>query len=184
MASSPSSKNARKPSSSGQGQRKRAASPAEKSGKRKPAASNAQQPLLDDGTKRNIVAIVCAIAALALILIVAWPTNAVVTSFLSLVLRRGLGIGAYILPILLIIVAGTFVARFESERMPARVIIGLMLVYFALLVILALYTPGAIAADGVTKAVSCNVTPTTCTISCSKQVICRGSRLMSRRTYL
>ena len=153
MASTPSSKSNKKASSSSQGQRKRAASPAEKSGKRKPAPSNAKAPLLDDGTKRNIVAIVCAIVALVLILIVAWPTNAVITSFLSSVLRRGLGVGAYILPVLLIVVAGTFVARFESERVPARVIIGLVLIYFALLVLLALYTPGAITSEGVTKAV-------------------------------
>jgi len=100
------------------------------------------------GHVKGGLAIVCVVVALALILIVAWPTNAVVTSFLSLVLRRGLGVGAYILPILLIIVAGTFVARFESERVPTRVVIGLALMYFGLLVLVALFTPGAIDENG------------------------------------
>ena len=144
-SSSPGSKGA----SSGQAaQRKRAASPAEKSGRKRVTEPAAPAPLIDDNSKRNIIGIVCAVVALALILIVAWPTNAVVTSFLSLVLRRGLGIGAYILPILLIIVAGTFIARFESERVPTRVIIGLALIYIALLILFALFTPDALDASG------------------------------------
>ena len=133
---------------SGTSQRKRAASPAEKSGRRKAPEVAPKPQIIDDSSRRTIIAIVCVVVALALILIVAWPTNAVVTSFLSLVLRRGLGVGAYILPILLIIVAGTFVARFESERVPTRVVIGLALMYFGLLVLVALFTPGAIDENG------------------------------------
>ena len=129
-------------------QRKRAASPAEKNGRKKAPEPAVQTPLIDDSTRRNIVGILCAVVALALVLIVAWPTNAVVASFLSRVLRLGLGVGAYILPVLLIIIAGTFVMRFESERVPARVIIGLALVYFAILILAALFTPGAVDANG------------------------------------
>ena len=126
-------------SKSGSSQRKRAASPAEKSGRRKAPEPAPKPQIIDDSSRRTIIAIVCAVVALALILIVAWPTNAVVASFLSLVLRRGLGVGAYILPILLIIVAGTFVARFESERVPTRVVIGLARMYLGLLIVLALF---------------------------------------------
>ncbi len=129
-------------------QRKRAASPAEKSGRKKAPEPPARSKLIDDSSQRTIVAIVLTVVALALILIVAWPTNAVVTSFLSLVLRRGLGIGAYLLPVLLIVVAGTFVAQFENERVPARVIIGLAIVYVSLLVLAALFTPGVIDQSG------------------------------------
>ena len=126
--------------------RKRAASPAQKSGRKQPAKqSTARQPLLDDTTHRNIIGIVCVVIAIALVLIVAWPTDAVVTSFLSLWIRRLLGIGAYLLPVMLVIVAGTFVAQFESERVPTRVIIGLALIYFAILVLFALFTPEALS---------------------------------------
>ena len=135
-------------------QRKRAASPAEKSGKRqtrqRAPEQAAPQPIIDESTHRNLVGILCAVAALALVLIVAWPTNAVVTSFLSHWLRMVFGIGAYILPIMLVIVAGTFVMQFESERVPSRVIIGLGVMFVALLVLVALFTPGAVGASGVT----------------------------------
>ena len=127
--------------------RKRAASPAQKSGRKQPAKQQtpARQPLLDDAAHRNIVGIICVVVAVALVLIVAWPTNAVVTSFLSLWIRRLLGIGAYLLPVMLVIVAGTFVAQFESERVPTRVIIGLALIFFAVLVLFALFTPEALS---------------------------------------
>ena len=127
--------------------RKRAASPAQKSGRKQPAKqqASARQPLLDDTAHRNIVGIICVVVAIALVLIVAWPTNAVVTSFLSLWIRRLLGIGAYLLPVLLVIVAGTFVAQFESERVPTRVIIGLALIFFAVLILFALFTPEALS---------------------------------------
>lgn len=125
--------------------RKKAASPAQKGGRKQPARqATAKQPLLDDAAHRNIIGIVCVVVAIALVLVVAWPTNAVVTSFLSLALRRLLGIGAYLLPVLLVIVAGTFVAQFESERVPTRVIIGLALIYLAILILFALFTPEAL----------------------------------------
>ena len=76
--------------------RKRAVPPAEKSTRKKLGAQEApvQEGLLDDDSRKNIIGVAIAIVALVLILIVAWPTNAVVTSFLSLALRRVFGIGA------------------------------------------------------------------------------------------
>ena len=138
-------------SSGNSSNRKRAVPPAEKSTRRRLGAQEDAKPeLLDEDTKRNITGVVVALVALVLILVVAWPTNAVLTSFFSLVMRRGLGIGAYLLPIALIGVAGTFIARFERERVSTRVIAGLALVLFGLLILLALLTPGAIGPDGPT----------------------------------
>ena len=152
MAKSASSgKNPKRSGASQSNQRKRAASPAEKSGRRKSApAAEPRAALIDDSTQRNIIGIAFAIAALALILIVAWPTNAVVTSFLSHALRMALGVGAYLLPIALVVVAATFIARFETERVPTRVILGLSMVLVGLLILLALFTPGAVDSIGVT----------------------------------
>ena len=153
MAKSATPKNkAKKPASQQNASRKRAASPVEKSARRQPARteSSTRAPLLDDNAHRNIIGIVCAVVALVLILIVAWPTNAVVTSFLSLWMRKILGIGAYLLPIFLIIVAGVFIARFDSERVPTRVIIGLVIIFVALLVMTSLFTPNALEnVDGI-----------------------------------
>ncbi len=108
--------------------------------------------MLDNGTQRTIAGILCAIAALALVLIVAWPTNAVVTSFLSRALRLALGAGAYLLPVLLVIVAFLFVSRFESRNAQTRIIIGMSIMFISFLVLLALFTPGAVTDAGVTDA--------------------------------
>lgn len=134
--------------------RKRAVPPSEKGtrkklGEREAAAQQSQ--LIDGETRRNLIAIGCAIAALALILIVAWPTNAVVTTFLSTLLREGLGVGAYVLPVLLVVIAATFVAKFETERVPTRVILGLALIFVGLLVLMALFTPGGVGEQGPTS---------------------------------
>ena len=133
-------------------QRKRALPPAEKSRRKAPQHQQqaAPAPLIDGGTKRTIVGIVCVVVAIALVLIVAWPTNAVVTSFLSLALRMGLGVGAYILPVLLVVVAATVLAHFETERMGTRVIVGIAIIFVAFLVLVALFTPGAVGENGVT----------------------------------
>ena len=137
-------------SSSRQSNRKRAVTPAEKKGGAPVHEQVARPPIVDDTAKRTIVSILCVITAFALVLIVAWPTNAVVTSFLSHSLRLCFGVGAYILPVLLIVVASTFVARFQKERMPARVVIGLGLMFWGVLILVALFTPGALGANGVT----------------------------------
>ena len=101
--------------------RAKAVSPAEKarssrgSGTSAPVPASAPvagAPLLSESQHRGIHAIVCLVAALALALIVAWPTNAVVTATLSQALRLVFGVGAYLLPVLLVVAAFTLVARF------------------------------------------------------------------------
>lgn len=133
-------------------QRKRAVPPAEKNRRKAPQQQQQQaqaSPLIDGNTRRTIAGIACVVAAVALVLIVAWPTNAVVTTFLSRALRLGLGVGAYILPVLLVVVAGTVLARFETERMGSRVIIGIAIIFVSFLILVALFTPGAVGDSGV-----------------------------------
>ena len=144
-------------------QRKKAASPSEKSSPKVVKKEPPKPPIIDEDAHRNIVAIVCTIAALALVLIVGWPTNAIVTSFLSLALRLVFGVGAYLLPLLLIVVAVTFVAKFDNERMPVRIVMGLGVIFFGFLILVALFTPGAIGDAGVTQE-----------LLSDKQVIYRG----------
>ena len=155
--------------------RKRAVPPAEKSTRKKLGAQEApvQEGLLDDDSRKNIIGVAIAIVALVLILIVAWPTNAVVTSFLSLALRRVFGIGAYLIPIALMVVAGTFIARFDRERVPSRSILGLALVLFGMLVLAALFTPGAIDANGVSTV-----------IFSEEEIVARGGYLGAGPAYV
>ena len=92
-----------------------------------------------------------ALAVLGAVLFVAavLPTDAVVTSFMSSALHLTLGLGAYLLPFLLVALGASFLVRFDRERVPARVAVGLVMIFFAALVLLALFTPGS--ESGVTE---------------------------------
>ena len=162
-----------KSSSSRSASKKKAASPAQKRGATETRSKPQKAPIIDEKAHRNIIAIVCTIAALALVLIVAWPTNAIVTSFLSRAFRIVFGVGAYILPVLLIVVAITFLARFENERMPTRVVVGMSLVFVGFLILVALFTPGALSSTGVTAE-----------LLSDKQVIYRGGYLGAGPAWL
>lgn len=127
-AASPSSKNAQKNARAG-GNRSR-----------QPIASDDR--LLDDRSRRDIWGVVCAVLAIALFIMASMPANGLVTTWLSGLLHVGLGLGCYILPVVLVLIAVSLFARREGEEVPARVAVGLLLMFFALLVLLALYTPG------------------------------------------
>lgn len=118
------------------------------SNKSKPAYHQAQKnveqhPILDERTKRDIASVALIVVAIALFATVMMSPDGVVTGALSLALRFSLGTGMYVLPVLLIILAITFLIRFEHERVPARVAIGFALLFIAFLTITALFTPGA-----------------------------------------
>lgn len=128
-------------------QKSRSASAGSK-GKAKPAYGqqrSAQQPapLFDDKTKRDISAVVLILLGIVLFAISVLSPEGVVTGVLSQGLRYCVGIGAYVLPFLLIAIAITFLIRFERQRVPARVAIGLALIFIAFLTLVALFTPGA-----------------------------------------
>ena len=81
------------------------------------------------------------VAAVVLFIAAVMRSDAIVTSFVSSALHLTLGIGAYILPLFLLAIGITFLIRFEAERVPTRVAVGLALVFVALLAVLALATP-------------------------------------------
>lgn len=144
-ASSSRSTSSQKASADKQAPAKRAASPREKSARRQPKEEvpqvPAKEPILTDTARRDIAGIVFAVVALALIIIIAIPSGGVITTALSNGLKLFLGIGAYLLPVVLLAIGACFIMRFEQERMPARVSIGLALIFVAILGILALFTP-------------------------------------------
>ena len=124
----------------------KAASPAEKSarkggGKAAKAAPAPDGHLIDDRTRRDITGVAFAVAAVVLFVAAVMPTNAVVTSFVSTALHLTLGLGAYLLPFFLLVIGASFLIRFDRERVPARVSVGLVMILAAVLVLLALFTP-------------------------------------------
>ena len=97
--------------------------------------------LIDEYAKRDIVGIAFTVAAVVLFIAAVMRSDAIVTSFISSALHLTLGIGAYILPLFLLAIGITFLIRFEAERVPTRVAVGLALVFVALLAVFALATP-------------------------------------------
>ncbi len=115
----------------------------------KPAYARAGQQvsqrgtILDDRTRRDIAAVVLIVAAVALLAMAFLNPTGMVSGALALALRFCLGLGVYVLPLLLIGLAVTFLVRFDRERVPTRVAIGFALLFIAFLTIASLFTPGA-----------------------------------------
>ena len=99
--------------------------------------------ILDERTKRDISAVALIVLSIALFAMVFMGSEGVVTGAISLGLRFCFGIGAYVLPFMLIVLAATLLIRFEREMVPARVAIGFGLLFLAFLTIVSLFTPGA-----------------------------------------
>ena len=125
--------------------KQKAASPAQKRAGKK-AAATAPQPeprILDERTKRDITGVVVALLGIVLFVAAVVPTNAVITSFVSQALHLCLGLGAYLLPFVLVAIGAACLVRVDKEGIPLRVSIGLAMVFTALLSLLALFTPEA-----------------------------------------
>ena len=140
MARNTNASTKRPPSSS----RKRAASPAEKSAKkngRRVEPVPEDDRIFDERTRRDIAGVAFAVVAIILFVAAVLPTDAVVTSFVSQALHLTLGLGAYLLPLFLLACGVTFLIRFEKERVPTRIAVGLALVFVAVLTLLALTMP-------------------------------------------
>lgn len=103
--------------------------------------------LIDDRTRRDILGVVFAVAGIVLFLAAVIPSDAVVTSFTSNFLHLCFGLGAYILPFVVILIGGSFLIRSEKQRVTARVSIGLVMIFVSILALLSLFTPEAAAGD-------------------------------------
>ena len=127
----------------------KAKSPAAKTAQRKAQAANAAASVYEDAgfvdarTKRDICGVVFIVLGVALYAMMMIPSKAVVTSVLSEILRLAFGTGAFVLPFVLVLIGISFIVRFQRQKMPTRVAIGLFLVFLAILGLMGLFTPGA-----------------------------------------
>ena len=99
--------------------------------------------IFDDRTKRDIAGVVVAVVAVVLFLAVVLTPSGFITSALAEALHLTLGIGAYVLPFILIIVGASLLVRLERTDLPLRLGVGLALLFFAFMSALSLFTPGA-----------------------------------------
>ncbi len=114
-----------------------------------PAASRARRltdsssRVIDDRMRRDIAGVVFIVASVVMLLVSVLPAgeDAVVTRYASMGVKLVFGVGCYVLPVVLAAIGITFLVRFERERVPLRVAIGLAVIFIALLGFISLFTP-------------------------------------------
>lgn len=106
-----------------------------------PEAETTPTALIDAQGWRDIIAVALIILGLALLATVTLNTGAVVSSAIAVGLHMGLGLGAYLVPLILIGVGCTLLGL-RKEAIPGRVWLGLTIIVLTTLSLLALSTPG------------------------------------------
>ena len=101
--------------------------------------------IFDDRTKRDIAGVIVAVVAVVLFLAVVLQPSGFLTSALSSALHLSLGIGAYVLPFILVIVGASLIVRVDRADLPIRLGVGLAMLFFAFMSALSLLMPGASA---------------------------------------
>ena len=91
-----------------------------------------QGALLDSRTKHDIAGVVLAVLAVALFITALLPPDGMVTSLLGAGLHNAFGIGAYVLPFFLLVVAITYLLRFDAGLVPARTALGSLIIFLTL----------------------------------------------------
>ncbi len=101
--------------------------------------------IFDDRTKRDIAGVVFGVVAVVLFVMVVITPSGIVTSFMSDFLHNLLGIGAYVMPVLLMTIGITLLVRTDRQYIALRISVGSFMVFIALLACCALLTPGVSA---------------------------------------
>lgn len=103
--------------------------PAKKTGARSRQQPSAPQPVLDDDSRHEIVGILLAAFAVALGISVYTSTSGVIPEAVSGLLRAGFGIGAYAIPVLVILWAVTFfLSSIRIDELRVGLGLGLFLI--------------------------------------------------------
>lgn len=129
--------------------KKKAAAPSAKKGRsavstKRTSNTQAQsrQSILDDRSKRDIAGVACVILAIVLFVVAIMPSSGVLSVLASNGLHLLFGIGCYLFPFFMLLVAAALIVRTNESYSPVRVALGLMLFFLCLLIMFALYTPG------------------------------------------
>ncbi len=111
-------------------------------GRNQVAPSTKSQPLVDDRARRDITGLAFIVLGAVLFVAAILRSDAVVTSFISQALHLSLGVGAYLLPIMFVVIGVSMFVRFDRERVPTRAAVGLVMIVVAILALTSLFTPG------------------------------------------
>jgi S-DNA-T family DNA segregation ATPase FtsK/SpoIIIE len=100
-----------------------------------------RHPLLESRIKRELIGILIAILAIALFIATVVPGTAILSRVVSDFLRLVIGLGAYILPVLMLIWAASFFIEKSVVNTALRLGIGLAIIFVSALAILGVMTP-------------------------------------------
>ncbi|MDR2671732.1 MAG: DNA translocase FtsK [Coriobacteriales bacterium] len=102
-----------------------------------------RQPLLESRVRNDLVGVIIAVLAVALFVIVLFPSEAFGSRAVGDFLYRAFGIGAVVLPFLLLGWSVTFFLKRRLPNSPLRLALALGIIYVALISIFAVLTPQA-----------------------------------------
>ena len=99
------------------------------------------EPLMESSANRDIAGVVIAVIAIASFIAVISPSSAPVTSFVAGFYHLGFGLGAYVLPLVILLFAATL---FLGDRSPLNIrsLSGGALIFVAVVSLLSLLAPG------------------------------------------
>ena len=104
--------------------------------------NNQSSSFLDKKAHRRITGICLVALGVCLFVIAVLPTNSgAVTSFLASAVHLTLGICCYVLPILLIIMGGTFFVDKDDSSSNARLTLGISIVFLGLISLSSMFAP-------------------------------------------
>lgn len=101
--------------------------------------------ILDSKAKFDIIAIALIVLGVALFAVSLVPTEAPVSSFMVTAFKFIFGVGIYIFPFALVLLGISFFLRTQKQKIPIRVLIGLSLIFVAVLTIVSLTCPAVSA---------------------------------------
>lgn len=99
-------------------------------------------PQIDGRSREDIAGIVIGVVGVALLVAVLTPTTGVLTKAVSDVLHAIFGLGAFLVPVALILAALSFFIP-ERSVVPVRLGVGMFLIALAVISLLGITTPGA-----------------------------------------
>jgi S-DNA-T family DNA segregation ATPase FtsK/SpoIIIE len=114
----------------------------EAANKRSPEAGE-QTPLLSPRLRSELIGVILAVVAIAVFIAVVAPGNAILARAISSALRLTLGMGAWVLPFLLLLGAASFFVQRDMTNSTIRFASGLGLILLGVLSIAATATPEA-----------------------------------------
>ena len=114
------------------------------------APAAAPEPLMEEGTARDLLAVGLAVVAVVSLIAVVAPSTAPVTAAIASFYHAGFGLGAFVLPLLLLAFAVLLFLR-SGFPVRARSVCGGVIVFVGILALLALFVQTGVAGPGASE---------------------------------